>query len=264
MACQLAIAASNNSPDTFQNFDYGTLRTALSNTAVASGDPAQLAAVAGLPASDPIGSGYEITSAEAKALGLFSGDPTASDGTVSFNSSLNWSYGTPNVPPPSGHVSLIPVAMHEITEIMGRLASVGTDIDGDLDSRYTLMDLFRYYPGSTSRDTSTGTASPPSNANAVFSYDNGKTDLGYWNNDPSKGDLGDWGNGPAPGGHDAFGGTGPGVLNYLTMTDVTLMNVLGWDTAFLPGEVSSGVTEWVDAGQSSAGIVVLSAGYMEV
>ena len=25
-------AASNNSPDTFQNFDYGTLRTALSNT----------------------------------------------------------------------------------------------------------------------------------------------------------------------------------------------------------------------------------------
>jgi hypothetical protein len=223
---------------------YTDLRNALINAANASGNPAQLAAVKSLPMTDPTGgSGFFIASAEAKALNMSLGsDFSGVDGYIGFGSSFNWSY-TPGVAPPAGASYFIGVAEHEITEVMGRVAIVGTK-----SSAYTVMDLFRYTGTPTGPHQRDLTADPPNqNFQAYFSYDGGVTNLGNWNNLATNGfDLGDWFGGPSP--NDAFN-TSPsaGLVNPLTTTDITLMNVLGWDTAYPPNEIPNGVTDYVSS-----------------
>jgi hypothetical protein len=57
------------------DFTYSQVKIALTATANASGDPAQLAAVATLPASDPVGGNtLDLTSVEAAAIGAAAGD----------------------------------------------------------------------------------------------------------------------------------------------------------------------------------------------
>jgi hypothetical protein len=66
-----ANALGQNLATTYGPASYSTISAALVNNASASGDPAQLAAVATLPASDPTGGGgFAITEAEAKAIGV--------------------------------------------------------------------------------------------------------------------------------------------------------------------------------------------------
>ena len=123
---------------------------------------------------------------------------------------------------------------------------------------------------SPSREIATALASgsaPNSGSTAYFSIDNGQTSLGTWNNDPANGDLGDWQyrNGPGPNGNDAFGSSGPGRTDPLTLSDLTLMNVIGWNTAQDPATtVPNGVLDWVASGQSAHGMTVLSGGRQEV
>jgi Hint domain len=202
-------------------YDYSTLRTALIDDANSSTNPLQLAAVATLPTTDPANGGtFNFGTAEAKALGLVSKDASTLDGYVGFNSTANWSF-SPTANPSADEFDFIGVAEHEITELMGRVSGVGT-------SNYSAMDLFRYSAAGL-RDLTPGQNS--SNSTAYFSIDNGKTALGSWNNKLQNGDLGDWyPEGPAPGGNDAFNDiSDAGVLNRLSSTDLTLMNVLGWN-----------------------------------
>ena len=243
-----------HSSSSIENFSYSAIKTALANTAAASGDAAQVATAASLPTKNPFGSSkITITTAEAKALGLLSATATASDGTVNFNSKDTWSF-TPGVAPAAGAYYFVGTAEHEFSEVLGRLSSENTSGTGA-----GLVDLFRYTaPGvrATVPDTTKGSA--------YFSYDNGATNLGSWNNDVNNGDLSDWWpGGPAPGGNDAFNDySNSGVINALTTNDVTLLNVLGWDTANAPNDIPSGVTGWVN-GTTSAGLNVLAGGYLE-
>jgi hypothetical protein len=264
---------------TSENLGYGysTVKAALLKLAKASGDPAQLAAYATLPAKNPVGGdGFVLTPGEARALGLINPNKalpnpshkghTMPDGYVAFATDAQMRAGEPwdfHLTPTSGQ-DFITTAELEITEEMGRSSVLGgyvssTANDGTITSAYSIMDLFRYKSagGHVVRDTAPGGVG----STAFFSYDNGATNLAAWNNHTSSGDLGDWyPGGPAPNGNDAFSLGGPNGNAPLTTTDVTLMNVLGWDTAYPPGDIPNG---WV-TNASSAGIDVLSGGYLEV
>jgi autotransporter passenger strand-loop-strand repeat protein len=212
-------------------------------------------------AISPFGTGDSIrlSTAEAKAIGLTvtypKSDPTHIDGWIGFNSSRPWSFDPTSTA--GGDYDLVAAAEHEISEVMGRTSMDGLP-NADNNPTWTPMDFFRY--------SSSGVRAQANDGTAYFSVDGGKTNLGTWNNVSSAGDLGDWvyGQGPVPGGYDAYGfDDGPdGKTGLLTTTDVTLMNVIGWNTNDLPvtsgGQeiVSEGVTDWVASGQSASNFLV--------
>lgn len=172
-----------------------------------------------LPGSSPLSGNLTMNPAEAQALGLRS---AASTSFVGFSSTANFSYAL-NSTPPWGQYYFVGIVEHEFTEDMGRISLIGGQ-----PYRYSPMDLFRYSsPGV--RDQATG----GSGSTAYFSVDSGSTNLGSWNNNPNNGDLGDWyGHNIPNGGNDAFNDySSGGVLNALSPTDLTLMELIGWTVA---------------------------------
>ena len=102
-------------------FSYSQVKAALAADATSADDAT---AVASLPGSDPTGGGsFLLATAEAKALGLGTG--AAVDGYVGFSSSVNYTFD-PNNRAVSGAYDFIGVAEHEISEVMGRIALLGT------------------------------------------------------------------------------------------------------------------------------------------
>ncbi len=231
----------------YSSYSYAQVRNALIANAQS---PAQLAAYATLPASDPTnGDQIELATANAEVLGLES-PSVGFAGYVGFSSSVDWSYA-PNVTPAANAYYFIGVVEHEITEVLGRVSF--PDYPGD--SNPGLMDLFRY-SASGVRDL---TPAPPQPYSAAyFSINGGVTDLGNWNTDPNQ-DFGDW----APSvTNDVFlAESYPGVINNLTSADIELMNVLGYDSVVT---VSSGQTDTVSAGLITTGTVVLASGTQTV
>ncbi len=176
----------------------------------------QQAAYATLPGSNPLGGGtLWVSTAEEKALGLIAGNNSAIDGYVGFSSTYPFDYSTSAV---SGQYYFDGVVAHEFSEVLGRDSLLGEGL-GSTNS-YSIMDLFRYAAAGTRQ---LGTGGP-----AYFSINNGTTNLDSWNTNPN-GDLGDW---AASAGADSYLAFSPtGQQDWVTQPDLTLMNVLGWDTA---------------------------------
>jgi hypothetical protein len=122
-----------------------------------------------LPSTDPTGgAGVDVSDAEAKALGLISGTSTAVDGYIGFLSSP--SYATdPNNRAVPGEEDFVGIALHEISEALGRRADALSPVGA-----FTVADLFRYSaPGVI------GQSGDPT----YFSINGGVTDLGnYFSN----------------------------------------------------------------------------------
>jgi 20S proteasome alpha/beta subunit len=182
--------------------------------------PTQQTAYATLPASSPLAGTLWMATAEEKALGLLAGNDPSLDGYVGFSSVYPFSYAI-NSSPPANQYYFVGVVEHEITEVLGRDSWLGDGL-GNTTS-YGVMDLFRYSAPSV-RDL---TVTPPSPYNvAYFSINNGSTNFDNWNTNPN-GDLGDW---ATSAGADALLAFSPsGQINQFGTTDLTLMNVLGWD-----------------------------------
>jgi autotransporter passenger strand-loop-strand repeat protein len=220
---------------------------------------AQQSAYSTLPANSPLsGSTLWLTTAQEKALGLLAANTPDIDGYVGFSSTYPFSY-SPTATPAPGQYYFVGVVAHEITEIMGRDSFLGDVIAGT--TSYSVMDLFRYAAPGTRQ---LGTGGP-----AYFSINSGNTNLDNWNTN-SSGDRGDW---AATAGNDAFLAFSPSdQSNGITPTDLTLMNVLGWDPQIstvasdnfvvLPVTVNSGQTYSVTSGQIDSGDTVLSGGTM--
>jgi hypothetical protein len=120
-------------------FSYSQVKMALAADAKSADDST---AVNNLPGSDPTGGGsFPLTTADAKALGL--GTSASVDGYVGFSSSANYTFD-PSNRAVSGAYDFIGVAEHEISEVMGRIALLGTPLGG-LSRTYTALDLFRYF-----------------------------------------------------------------------------------------------------------------------
>src|ERR1700722_5960545 len=118
------------------NVSYQAVRDAL---LARSSTPAEIAAAASLPISDPTGGGsFYVAYAEAEALGLSSG-PFAGGavGAIGISSFDRFTWGTTNGAAP-GTYDAFGTIEHEITEVMGRTADLGEFGD------YTPMHPFRY------------------------------------------------------------------------------------------------------------------------
>ena len=188
-------------------YSYTQLKNALMADASSATDNS---AVASLPASDPIGKTYVVSTAEAKALNLLSSN--ALDGYVGFDNGGVFDYDNSNGVTP-GLYDFYGVAAHEITEVMGRMMSGGTN-----GSSPTALDLFHF--------SAPGTRTFSGTTKGYFSADNGVTNLNNFNTD-SHGDFGDW---AASAGKDAFlAFDNSGVVEPISAADLKEMDVLGWD-----------------------------------
>ena len=153
------------------------------------------------------------------------------DGTVTFGAGFNYAFD-PNNRAVSGAYDFIGVAEHEVSEILGRTADLGS-----FYSALEPLDLFRY-SGLNTR------ALTPGNGQ-YLSIDGGVTNLNTFNGTRA-GDLGDWAGYTI----DAFNAAaGSGVLLPISEADIVAMDVIGYD-------VRSGLAT---SGTSPAGGFVASA-----
>ena len=174
-------------------------------------------AVANLPTSDPDTSTHTwtMTPAEEMALGLIPDNGTASDGSVRFSNTATFDFDrTDGIT--AGAFDFFGVVAHEFTEIMGReLNAVGnTAASGPGDHP---LDLFKYSAANTHEFVGTNAG--------YFSIDGGATNLDNFNT-ATNGDFGDW---AASAGNNSFlAFSSSGVVNFLTPTDLQVMDVIGW------------------------------------
>jgi VCBS repeat-containing protein len=203
----------------------------------------QQTAYSTMPGSSPVSGGtLWVSTAEEKSLGLLVGNNSAIDGYVGFSSTYPFSYAA-GVAPAAGQYYFEGVLAHEFSEVMGRDSMLGDGLGGT--TSYTVMDLFRY-SGPGARQLGTG-------GPAYFSINGGTTNLDSWNTNPG-GDLGDW---AGSAGTDSFLAFSPsGQLDWISQADLTLMNVLGWDTARPNGVVVTATPS--DALQGGAAVALLA------
>jgi len=191
---------------------YTAIRNALIST-VTTGP--NVAAVQALPVVDPTGAPntWLTFQAEGKALGLVSGTPNSSDGTVTFGAGFAWNFDTANRAV-SGEYDFTGVVEHEIAEIMGRAG-----FNGRFGGEHVPIDLWRYNAGAFSSDN-TG-------PNNYFSTDGGVTNQGTYNDHNANNlDTVDWVNGHPADSYNQFSSSG--VVNDISTADINEMNVIGW------------------------------------
>ncbi len=191
---------------------YATLTNALRN---ARTTPADFSAVASLPAVDPIATNvWWFPRANGKVLGFVSVNDTNLDGSIGFGTNVSYTFDPTNRAV-SGKYDFIGVALHEITEVMGRVYY-------NLSSVFIPYDLFRF--------TNSGARSFDIHAtNSYFSVDNGVTPLRlFWTN-AATGDVQDWKPGGATDSFDYSVSSGKkGVLSY---ADITSLDVIGYHSS---------------------------------
>jgi len=197
--------------------NYAALRAAMTADSRTADDATALAAGGSVPAADPIGTAhqYQVTQAQAKALGLIPDNAVTVDGTFTFFGGHMYTYD-PNNRAVAGRFDFIGLALHEFTEIMGRIGNMG---DGMPTPQYMQMDLFHY--------SAAGTRGLNKGPGRSFSIDNGTTLLKAFNDfNANMGDLQDW----ASGTNDAFNAfSSDGVLNDMSEVDLRVMDVIGYD-----------------------------------
>lgn len=154
---------------------------------------------------------YLVSSAEYKAMG---GTPANTvDGYVGFSKAVAYNFSSPGSITPS-QFDFIAVAEHEISEVMGRISTLGSGL-----ATPSLLDMHRF--------TAPGKLATASSAVAYFSNDNGTTDLGNFNT-ASSGDAGDWSSSGTLA-NDTFAVSAtPGVLATLSSADILIMHALGY------------------------------------
>ena len=199
-------------------FTYDQIRTLLINDNTAHPSPDGTTSTAALPAVNPYAcTTFLVSRGLAKALGNIPSDAT-NDGTFTFGTTHAYTYEPANRAVP-GRFDFIGVALHEITEIMGRVARLNQT--GNCNRPY---DVFRFLGAGTQSLIFT-------DSNVYFSVDGGTTNLKNFNANGNGGDLGDW----ASGSNDAFNAfSDSGVENNLTSVDVRVMDVIGWDLTHPP------------------------------
>src|SRR5579872_5610450 len=170
-----------------------------------------------VPQTDPTGGGsggWVMNTAEAKALGIFSGVNGASDGTMTFNPNQTYTYDPANRSV-TGAYDFIGMVEHEFSEMMGR--------DSQLSfSQLEPYDLFRFSaPGSPSFSVTPG-------QDVYFSTDNGATRLATFNS-TSGGDFMDLNGSVVDDPFNAFASTGQAYS--LNAVDLLSFNAVGFESA---------------------------------
>ena len=222
-----ALSASSDEGD---YVSYATLAAALRNVDGSPSSNPLSSYVLALPGSDPTGQAsaskdFFVSYAEEKALGLPIGTSryqTAIDGWIglaknSFFTKMNYSADpllNKSGSMPQGGYDAVGAAAHEIGEVLGRIAGLGTSLQSGTGATWTALDLARY-TGSGARDLTTKAG--------YFSLNGGATNLGTYNT--SAGDAGDW----ASGAYDAYGAySHSGYYSPVSATDLLETAALGF------------------------------------
>lgn len=197
--------------------NYATIRNAL--LAEPNTSEFETTAEATLASSDPTGGGrFLANSAYKKALGLSDPFSGAVDGYIGLSSTLPMDFTHSGA---AGKFDAIGAMQHEISEVLGRTASVGAGFGVNV---FTTLDLFRFKPDANGGASSR--ALRPGGAHDYFSIDGGATNLGNFNATPGAADYGDW-NATEAG--DAYGFGMPGVASTTPARDIIVMAALGYN-----------------------------------
>jgi len=223
---QEEISGLGNSSYIVDPITYSQFVNGLSaNVAIDHGSMAT--AYASLPSSgSPVGNSTNmlIHSADAKAVGLASAlyiSPTASDGTVSINTSIT-NPGTGA----GGNYSLLTTVEHEIDEVLGLGSTLGQGYTGQYANYASPEDLYRYSSANHRNFTTSGTA--------WFSID-GTHMLTKFDNTGS-GDYGDWlGVANSPQVQDANGTQSANAV--LGTNELLALNAIGYDLSATPSQL---------------------------
>ena len=205
----------------YSSVSYSSLYTALQ--ADSGNSTVQTTADQSLSATNPTSGTFDVSSANAKALGL-AGASSSLNGYVSLSSALPFEY---NQTATSGKYDAVAMFQHEFTEVMGRTGSVGAAIGPGVS---TPLDLFRY-TSTDNADPSAGTpvlATTQQGANTdYFSIDGGMTNLGDYNaSNGTQGDYADWNSNMSP---DPFYGAIAGTTQPMSGNDVAEVAAIGWN-----------------------------------
>ena len=193
--------------------NYASLKAALFSHATSAND---LTSVSNLPSTDPTGgAGFFVSLAEAEALGLFSTANT-NVGFAGLSSAFPFTFDPLNRSV-SGEYDAIGAMEHEISEVLGRIAGSGQMQGMPPVAQFSPLDLFRY--------VSAGNLATTPEA-ASFSIDGGAHLLLPFNDPTSGNDAGDWSIGG-----DAFGFGAQGSAGLVSLTDLIVMDVLGYKLA---------------------------------
>lgn len=181
----------------------------------------------------------DINRANAKALGLISGNHRSTDATIKFNSDFNFDFNRSNGIS-SNAFDFVGIAAHEIGHALGFSSGVDTvdyysEPDGlgaplSLDGYriFSPLDLFRYSENSANR----GILDLAAGSTAYFSIDGGETNLGLFATGSYNGDgrqASHWKDNQSLGIMDPTVGSG----ELLTISDLDLQafDVIGWNLA---------------------------------
>ncbi len=178
------------------SYSYGQIAAAMGSAATSYDDAVAMANLRADPANE---ASFYVSTGEAKALGLFTGSPTAVDGWVGLAADAAFTFD-PNNRGVAGKYDAIGALEHEISEILGRI--------------------------SFAEGASSPNVTPPRPVPS-FSID-GRHDLIPFNV-RSFGDSGDWDEGQNT---DSFSAVAtPGVAQVVSQTDLRVMDVLGYAVA---------------------------------
>ena len=219
VVAQPGTSITGQSAAAFNGFvSYSTFRMAYAQAATTAADASALAS---LPISNPTDGNITFARSEAKVLGFISGNASGSDGTFTFGAGQSYTFDPANRAVP-GEIDFIGVALHEVTEIMGRDSLLGLQLYGAGNGpMYVPLDLFRFdSPGVRTISSTDGSA--------YFSIDGGNTNLKNFN-DPNNGeDAQDFATTTpySPDPFNAFIQTG--VENDLNSLDITNMDIIGF------------------------------------
>jgi probable HAF family extracellular repeat protein len=123
-------------------YAYHDLLKALAAKATSADDASAIAALNKL--ADPTGGvGFQLTLAEAKALGLWTSNDNRTDGVVYLNSNESYFWNGSPTPGDSNSFDAIGALEHEISEEMGRIGGLGFGLLG-VSNYWGLIDLFRW------------------------------------------------------------------------------------------------------------------------
>ena len=200
------------SQEDFVGTTYSALLGALTANAASAADRTALAS---LPLGSPVSGRFVVPAAEQFALGLLPANQPFTVGSIGFSTTMPFTYDDSGGVA-AGTYDFTAAVESEISVVMGRVLLNGVQ---EVTSNYfDAYDLFHYAaPGV--RDASG--ASP-----GYFSIDGGVTDVANFTGEPGF-RPGDW---AASTGNDAFDADpAPGVANPLSATDITALNVLGWN-----------------------------------
>jgi hypothetical protein len=184
-------------------YDRVTAYASTQNDAIAIGPGGSMT-----PTDPSNGGTWQLTRAQAKALG-FIPDDMHDDGGTTFGVGNAFTFSGPIAP---GTFDFQGVCAHEITEVMGRLGLSGGN------NTFSLIDTFSY--------TGAGMKSLGGGAGNFFSINNGVTLLKEFNDSAANHlDTRDW----ASGTNDSFNQfSNSGVVNPVSPVDLQLMDVIGY------------------------------------